>query len=308
MARLALVLSVLTALVAAAPAAATFPGRNGAIAYSQSTGSGDGEPIRQTSAILTQRSRSQEPRVLVKCELTNDAPSGGDCTATSFYSLSFSPDGELIAFDAGARIGIVAATGGPVRLLPAATANDGDPSFSPDGKRIAFSGANDHGTTDLYLRRVDGTEAPRQVKGDAGQPAWGPKGVIAYVRGDNVYLRLAGHRGWRWVTSGVSPDWSPDGKRLVIVRPRPSLTWDGPIGRIYTVRPSGRGLTRVGGENYASNPVWSPDGRWIAYDGFDLGVHVKLVGTHKQAREWASTQYGDEGGFVVSSSPAWRPR
>lgn len=308
MARLALILSVLATLVAAAPAAATYPGRNGAIAYSQSTGSGDGEPVTQTSAILSQRSRLEEPRVLVKCELTDGVPSGGDCTATSFYSLSFSPDGRLIAFDAGERIGIVAAGGGPVTLLPAATANDGDPAFMPDGRRIAFSGANDHGTTDLYFRRVDGSGGPRRVFGDAGQPAFSPRGVLAYVRGDNVYLRLPRHGPRRWVTSGVAPDWSPDGRRLVIVRPRPSLTYDGPIGRIYTVLPSGHGLTRVGRENYASNPVWSPDGRWIAYDGFDLGVHVKLVGTHKQAREWGPTQYSGEGGFVASSSPAWRPR
>jgi WD40 repeat protein len=303
----ALILAMLAVLAMAAPAAATFPGRNGALAYSQSNSSGDSAPPRNTSSILSQRSRAAEPRVVVTCESDDAGPIEGDCAATGFSDLSFSPDGKWIAFDAGARIGIVAATGGPVRLLPAATSNDGDPSFSPDGKRIAFTGANDHGTTDLYLRRADGTRGARRVKGDAGQPAWGPRGVIAYVRGDNVYLRLAGHRGWRRVTFGVSPDWSPDGRRLVIVRPASSLTYDGPIGRIFTVRPDGRGLARVGRENYASHPVWSPDGRWIAYDGFDLGVHVKLVGARTQAREWAPTQISGESGSVVSAYPAWRP-
>jgi Tol biopolymer transport system component len=306
MARLALILSVLATLVAAAPAAATYPGRNGAIAYGQNAGSGDGEPVTHSSAILLQRSRSADPRILVKCAFTDDVPSG-DCTATDYYSLSFSSDGRQIAFDAGERIGIVAVAGGAVRLLPGVTANDGDPALSPDGRQIVFTGANDHGTTDLYTRRADGAGGARLLIQDAGQPAFSARGVLAYVRSGNVYLRLPNKGRRLWVTSGVSPDWSPDGKRLAIVRPRPSLTFDIPIGRIYTVRPNGRGLTQVGREGYAGNPVWSPDGRWIAYDGLDLGVHVKLVGTHKQAREWAPTQYSGESGFIASGSPAWRP-
>jgi Tol biopolymer transport system component len=307
MARLAL-LTTLALLALASPAAATFPGRNGALVYSQTTASGDSAPLTETSAILAQRSRPAEPRVIVKCERTDGTQTGGDCTSTSFYSLAFSPDGRLIAFDAGDRIGLVSVAGGPVTLLPGVTDNDGDPAFTPDGKRIVFTGTNDHGTTDLYTRRVDASDTARLLIEDARQPAFSVRGVLAYVRGDNVYVRLARHGGRRLVTSGVSPDWSPDGRRLAIIRPRPTLTTDSDIGRIYTVRANGRGLTRVGREGYASSPVWSPDGRWIAYDGFDLGVHVKLVGTHAQAKEWAPTQVSGESGSVVSSSPAWRPR
>jgi TolB protein len=306
MARLAL-LTALALLALASPAAATFPGRNGVLVYSQGTSAGDQEPPRDTSAILAQRSRSAEPRVLVKCELNDGQPSSGDCTARDFRSLSFSPDGQLIAFDSGERVGIIAAGGGQVTLLPAVTSDDGDPAFTPDGKRIVFTGANDHGSTDLYVRRVDGSGTPRMLINDAGQPAFSARGVLAYVRSGNVYLRLPKHGKRRWVTSGVSPDWSPDGKRLVIIRPRPSLTFDLPVGRIYTVRPNGHGLTRVGREDYASNPVWSPNGRLIAYDGLDLGVHVKLVGTNAQAKEWAPTQYSGESGSIASFNPVWRP-
>ena len=110
------------------------------------------------------------------------------------------------------------------------------------------------------------------------------------------------------MTSGVSPDWSPNGRRLALVRPLATLTFDAPIGRIYTVAASGRDLRRVGRAKNASHLVWSPDGRWLAYDGFDLGVHVKRVGSHAQAREIASTQISGESGSVVSFGPAWRPR
>jgi Tol biopolymer transport system component len=64
----------------------------------------------------------------------------------------------------------------------------------------------------------------------------------------------------------------------------------------------------VGRSKNTSHPVWSPDGRWLAYYGFDLGVHVKRVGSAAQAKEIASTQVSGESGYVVSFDPAWRPR
>jgi Tol biopolymer transport system component len=305
MARLAL-LTTLALLALASPAAATFPGRNGALFYSSTTSSGDASPLTETDGILAQRSRFADPRVIVRCERTDGTQSGGDCTSTSFGSLAFSPNGRLIAFDAGERIGLIGAAGGPVTLLPAATGDDGEPTFTADGKRIVFTGTNDHGTTDIYARRVDGSGTVHLLVEDARQPAVSVRGVLAFVSGNKVYVQRPDRQ--RLVTSGVSPDWSPDGKRLVIIRPRATGTTNSDFGRIYTVRLNGHGLKRVGGQDDASSPVWSPDGRWIAYSGFDLGVQVKLVGTPAQAKEWAPTQVSGESGTVVSFSPAWRPR
>jgi Tol biopolymer transport system component len=307
MARLVLILTTLAMLVAASPAAATYPGRNGGIAYANGGTGSDREPLMRSAGIEFVRGPSASPRDLVRCQLTDDVPSGGDCTATQFYSPSFSPNGKLIAFDAGARIGLIAASGGAVTLLPGATANDGDPTFTADGKRIVFTGANDHGTTDLYVRSVNGAAAARLLLQDAGEPAVSVRGVLAYVRTGNVYLRLPKHGKRRFVTSGVSPDWSPDGHRLVIVRPLPRLTFDVPLGRMFAVRPNGRGLTRVGPETDALHPVWSPNGRWIAYDRSEAGIFARRVGSHNEAPAWAETQFGDEGASNVSFNPAWRP-
>jgi Tol biopolymer transport system component len=77
---------------------------------------------------------------------------------------------------------------------------------------------------------------------------------------------------------------------------------------LYTVAASGRDLRRVGRSKNTSHPVWSPDGRWLAYYGFDLGVHVKRVGSSAQAKEIAPTQISGESGSVASFDPAWRPR
>jgi len=94
----------------------------------------------------------------------------------------------------------------------------------------------------------------------------------------------------------------------VLVRPAPNLTYAGSTGRLYVVNANGRGLRRIGSRSDHSNPVWSPDGRWLAYDGFELGVYRKRLGSRRPAREVAPTQIGSEGAFVSSVQPAWRPR
>ena len=297
---------VLLALVAAMPAEATFPGRNGVIVFARSSGSGDADPqLREQRALIAMAPGSTRQRVLVRCELTDGVPSGGDCTATSFAAPSYAPRGGRIVFDAGERLGLIDADGGDLRLLPAATPDDGSPAFSPDGRRIVFAGANDRGTTDLYVRRLDGGGA-RPIVLDAGEPAWSSRNVVAYVRSGNVYVARPGGRHRRFVTSGVSPDWSPDGRRLAVVRPSPRLTFDAPIGSIYLVSPSGRGPRRVRGVDDASFPAWSPNGRSLTYQRFDTGIFLKRLGRRGE-RLLVEDQFSGENGFVSSFQPAWRP-
>lgn len=299
-------LAVLVGLVVfAAPAQATFPGRNGGIAFGLRTSDGDHVPVTDHARLefLRQPLARGSTRSLIDCVMTDGAPSGGDCTATNYGAPSYSADGEEIVFEAGNRIAIIDADGGAAVLQPAATADDGDPCFSPDGKRIAFTGANDQGGTDIYIRRVKGGAA-QMIIHDASEPAWSSSGRLAYVQSGHVYSADSKGRARRLVSSGVSPDWSPNGHRLALVRP----TSAGPVGRLYTVAATGRDLRRVGRSKNTSHPVWSPDGHWLAYYGFDLGIHVKRVGSPVQAKEVAPTQVSGESGSVVSFDPAWRPR
>jgi Tol biopolymer transport system component len=245
-------------------------------------------------------------RILVDCQLTDGAPSGGNCTGTSYRSPSYSRDGARIVFDAGQRIGVMAADGSGFSLLPAMTADDGDPAFAPDGRRIVFSGTNDRGTTDLYVRRLDGGAA-QLIVNDAGEPTWSVRDVIAYVRSGNIYVARPGGGHRRFVTSGVSPDWSPDGRRLLLVRPLARLTFDAPIGRMYVVGAHGEGLRRIGPAADATRPVWSPEGNWIAYEAFEAGILAKRLGSSQPAREIATTQSSGESGSVASFDPAWHP-
>jgi Tol biopolymer transport system component len=303
-----LIVLSLIGLAAFAPAAqATFAGTNGPIAFAQRTTSGDQvDPAVEHTRILAKRATGTTTRTLVDCELTGGVPSAGNCAGTSYTSPSYSRDGSRIVFDAGERIGMMAADGSGLTLLPAVTANDGDPVFAPDGRRIAFTGTNDRGTTDLYVRSLDGGAA-RLIVGDAGEPSWSSRDVIAYVRSGNVYVARPGGLHRRFVTSGVSPDWSPDGRRLILVRPLASLTFDAPIGRMYEVAAHGERLRRIGPAADASDPKWSPQGNWIAYEVFESGVFAKKLGSTAPAREVALTQTSGESGSVASFDPAWRP-
>lgn len=302
--------ALLAALVAAAPAGATFAGRNGAIAYVQDSGSSDIEPqVTERHALMVQPPGDVDARALLECVLTDGVQSSGDCSIVHIESPAYSRDGRLIAFDAGRQIAIVPAAGGPVTLLPAFSDDDGNPAFAPGGKQIAFTASNDRGGTDIHVRRVDGRGRPTTIQYDATEPAWNAHRDLAYVRDGNIYLRRWGNTHRRFVTSGISPDWSPDGKRLVLVRPRPNLVFAAPFGRLYTVRPDGRGLRLLGGAStYAGHPVFSPDGRFVAFDGLDLGVYVKRLGVRRPAREIAPTQYSGESGYITSYQPAWRAR
>jgi dipeptidyl aminopeptidase/acylaminoacyl peptidase len=290
--------------VAAPPAQAAFPGRNGAIGYALRAESGGIGPLTQSTGLAARR-LGAEPRDIVRCRRTEGEPGG--CTLFSYRSPSYSPDGRRLVFDAGEQLGLIGASGAGMRLLPAVTADDSDPAFAPGGGRIVFAGLNAEGRTDLYVRRLDGENA-RLIVTDASQPAWSSRNEIAYVRDGNVYVArpTGSHR--RFVTSGISPDWSPGGARLAVVRPSPGNTFaDGP-GRLFTVGARGRGLRAVFPRvRDASGPVWSPDGAWLAFERFDAGIFAKRRGSSRPARQVAVSQVSGESGSNVSFDPAWRP-
>jgi hypothetical protein len=115
----------LAALALATPAEATFPGRNGGIAFGQRTGTGDSERHSlEHRRLATAPPGVDEPRILLDCELTEGVPRGGDCTVTSYQTPSYSPDGRMLVFDAGERLAVIdAGGGGRLFLLPAASAD-----------------------------------------------------------------------------------------------------------------------------------------------------------------------------------------
>ena len=153
---------------------------------------------------------------------------------------SFSPDSKKFAFTAqteGRDVLSIAdvASGDVVQYdkLPL----DGvlSPSYSPDGRHIVFSGFTD-GITDLYIVDVDGKNLQHVTKDRYGD---------------------------------LMPSWSPDGTRIAFATDRASTDLSTlKLGKlqiaVYDVQ-SGTSRVLPGQEGLNINPIWSPDGKSIAY-------------------------------------------
>jgi Tol biopolymer transport system component len=220
----------LLALLAIVPTAqASWPGREGTVAFVGAHFFEDGpEPLG--TGIWTRRLGGNPLR-----RLTADP---GD------RAPAFSPDGRWIVFSRATAppdrrrvyprraIFLMRSDGSALRQLTDGAAEDLDPSFTADGRRVLF----------------------------ARSPAGG-------TRGDDIHSVALTGGGLRRLTSGPATDArpvaSPNGRVVAFDR-----TW-GSRTRIFTMRPSGarvRNATRgLPGTDDAYGPEFHPSGRRLAY-------------------------------------------
>jgi Tol biopolymer transport system component len=200
----------------------------------------------------------------------------------------WSPDGRRILFrtlvPGNAFVLSVVNADGTDRRVLMRRASETTPAWSPDGRRIAMMryaprAAPPHGYTGLlYVIEADGSGMRLLARNvDEGYLAWSPDGRrIAFVREragtHDVYVTRTDGTGTRRLARGVrmsgdfdlgpltAPAWSHDGRRLAFISNRTGTS------EIYLMNADGtdqRRLTRNRASEY--NPVWSPDGRSIAF-------------------------------------------
>ena len=259
-------LLALAALALAPPSThATFPGRNGSLAFNApeyfcppaSDCSGTLEIGSRIGIVgVTGKGRRRLP-----C-----SGSSADVNTCGDADPAWSPDGRRLLFNCDAIC--LTTARGPSRRLPLPSGSR-DPAWSPDGERLAFTRIDPgSGSPYVYTAALDGSDVRRLGPPKASLPDWSRRSAIAFERirrtplrrpsyeDRDLWLMRAGQTEVRRVTfrGGSSPSWSPTGRRLAFVRGY----------NVYVIGADGRHLrqvTRRGG----SRPAWSPDGRWIAY-------------------------------------------
>ena len=254
-------------LVAAAPASATFPGRNGLIAR----GADDG--------VHVMRSDGTHDRLVSRLGPARD-PAWG-------------PAGRRIAFSHEGSIWVVNLNGGTTRRVTHGR-HDSSPAWSSQGGAIAYS-RSAWGSRGLWTVRLSDGRKTRIVADSVDQVDWAPDGSwIAYVVDFNVHLVRPNGEDAHTIVDFRNPgnerpyadglSWAPDASELAI-----SVFLNACYGcnGVYTVRPDGSDLEPVAGDLEGA-PVWSPAGRAIAY------CHVSVPQTGEPEYELhALTAHGE---------------
>ncbi len=210
---------------------------------------------------------------------------------------SWSPDHTKVVYAGGAGnlqdIYVLDVATNAVTQLTSDLLADSFPTWSPDGSRIAFvrfDAKLESPEAQLGVVNVDGT-GEEIIVNEGVAPArisWSPSGgQIAFAEledaaeGEVKVPRIkfigpsgAGLSNLIGVDTGHSPDWSPDGSKLVFLQGNTTET------EVFTIGIGGSGLQRVtdGSLDFITRVSWSPDGKRLVFSsGQGAGAELYIV-------------------------------
>ncbi|MGH7650734.1 MAG: hypothetical protein ACREMS_02725 [Gemmatimonadaceae bacterium] len=217
-----------------------------------------------------------------------------------------------IAFIEGTKLKIVDSDGANERTLPTAGAAL-SPSWHPSGRWIVYADADDRGTRiaqiDLRTMRPQllgasnrGLNITPVYTKDGKSIVWASGGdspaelFRASAQGDDtVAVPYVGRSGFET----TSPSFSPDGKQMVFMSPRPLTP------QLFTMNVDGTGLRPLtpvvpGKRSYRTGPDWSPAGGEIAFQQQNGDFQVWTI----TVKDHVMRQLTSEG---ENEDPSWAP-
>jgi tol-pal system beta propeller repeat protein TolB len=230
-------------------AKASFPGKNGRIAFTLFPEVGDAE--------------------IYKMRPDGSGPKQVTFNSTDDVRPAWSPDGTRISFTRVEKIFVKDTRSGQVvRLTDNTGISSFDSAWSPDSARLAFD-SNRDGDNEIYtMNSSDGSKLTKLTDNQNHdvEPAWSPDGTkIVFSRDYDIWVMNADGTNQKNLTDSpeldeYEPDWSPDGAKIAFTNGSSSDIWvinaDGSRRVNLTNTPS------VGDDH----PAWSPNGNKIAFE------------------------------------------
>jgi len=212
--------------------------------------------------------------------------------------VAFSKDGLEIAMIAGGDLWVMDTELKEPRQVTNTPEEERDPVFAPKGDALWFV-SDQGGQADLWKAtkgdpvkdwwlnsdfKLDRISQDGDVEAD---PKWSPDGSkVAYLkgRGDLYVISAEGKDPKKLVDSFDAPrfDWSPDGKWIVYAKADNDFNEDIWVAPVDGSKPPFN-LSRH--PDNEGNPVWSPDGKIIAFTGRRAATEVDIYFVYLRADE-----------------------
>jgi len=226
-------------------------------------------------------------------------------SAENESSPRWSPDGRYLAFTSsrpgpgknkGSQIWLIDRRGGEAQQITDSKARISGFEWAPDSKRMAVLLRDEE--DDVAKLAEKDREKPRPIVIDRYSFKRDGQGYLSATKKTRIHLFDIESKKFELLTTTnfeeAAPVWSPDGTRIAFTSNH-AADWDRvPGSDVFVVESKAgsapRKLTTFAGMD--SQPLWSPDGKWIAY----------LKGSDHQLGEYNMTQ------LAVISADGGAPR